>query len=102
MDVMSKITMTAAPNEQPIGNLNARYGCLPIRPVRPHGGQALSLAASLGQIYQIRHDRAACSRWTGWILLRTIGGALIQPVCQSGAFRAEYLTWKGTERGSTG
>jgi hypothetical protein len=43
------------------------------------------LRCSLRQIDQIRHYRAACSRRTGWVLLRTIGGALIQPVCQSGA-----------------
>jgi hypothetical protein len=48
-----------------------------------HAGEALPVAASLGQIHQIRHDRAACPRGTGWVLLRTIGGAFIQPVCQT-------------------
>jgi hypothetical protein len=30
-------------------------------------------------IHQVRHDRPACSRGTGRVLLRTIGGALVQP-----------------------
>jgi hypothetical protein len=36
------------------------------------------------QIHQIRHDRPACSRDTGLILLRTIGGARVQPIRQAG------------------
>ena len=36
------------------------------------------------QIHQIRHDRAACSRDTGLILLRTIGGARVQPIREAG------------------
>jgi hypothetical protein len=39
----------------------------------------------LRKVDQICHDDAACSRDTGWVLLRTIGGALVQPVRQSGA-----------------
>jgi hypothetical protein len=45
---------------------------------------------SLGQIYQVWHDRAACSRGGRWILLGTIGSALVQPSGQSG-IGAEFL-----------
>ena len=46
-----------------------------------HAGQALPPA--LRQVDQIRHDRAARSRHAGLVLLRTIGGALGEPISQS-------------------
>jgi hypothetical protein len=55
---------------------SAQRHCAPVR---------LSAGRQLRAICQIRHDRAACPRGPGRVLLRTIGGALIQPVCQSGA-----------------
>jgi hypothetical protein len=51
---------------------------------------AMTASSRLRQIYQIRHNRAACSRDTGLVLLRTIGGALVQPIGQSVA-SAEFL-----------
>lgn len=41
------------------------------------------------QTHQIRHDRAACPRHAGLVLLRTIGGALVQPIGQP-IVRAEF------------
>jgi hypothetical protein len=42
----------------------------------------MRIPSRLWQIEQIRHDGAACSRRTIRPLLRTIGGALVQPIRQ--------------------
>jgi hypothetical protein len=68
----------------------AQRHCTPVRLSRSDRsfqfGRASARPPSLGQIYQIRHDRAACSCGPGGVLLWTIGGALIQPVCQTGGW----------------